>query len=124
MYRCTDCGSKFEYAEIVCEKLGLKEPPYKRIRRCPFCHSGELEEFEANHCHYCGVKLDTQDKYCSQRCKKAGELAFAAEAQRRGEFLSSAVASAVREVTQYNKEHGTKYSYGQYFMLKDTGGLK
>lgn len=124
MYHCTDCGAKFLYAEVVYETLGLDTPPYKRILRCPACHSDEIEEKEEYHCNFCGAKLREKGKYCSDRCREAGERYYAAEAKNREIFSSSPLAAAVREVDEYNKTHGTKYSYGQYFMLKDTGGLK
>ena len=124
MYYCTDCGSKFEYPEVICETLELKEPPYKRIKICPFCKSGEIDELELYHCHCCGARLSEKGEYCSDRCKKAGELLYEAEIKRRKEFLESPLAKAVKEVEEYNAQHKTKHSYGQYFALKDAGGLK
>lgn len=124
MYCCTDCKSKFMFAEIVCESLEMREPPYRKIKRCPFCKSGEIEEQKIYHCQNCGVRLHEAGEYCSERCKRAGELLYAAEVKRIKEFLASPVAAAVREVEDYNRIHGTKYSYGQYFSLKEGGGLR
>lgn len=124
MYRCTDCKSKFEYPEIVCESLEMKEPPYRRLIRCPFCKSGEIEKEEVYHCQNCGVRLPDKGKYCSAACRQTGERLYAEQMKRRGEFLASPVALAVKEVEEYNKTHGTRYSYGEYFMRKYKGELK
>ena len=123
MYRCTDCGMEFEFAEIFFETHGLSTPPYERIKRGPHCHSAKFLESESLHCNFCGAKLTKEGKYCSERCRKAGEIYYAEQEKRRAIFIGSPVAAAVREVEEYNKKHGTKYSYGQYFMLKDSGGL-
>lgn len=124
MYCCTDCKAEFEFAEIIFETHGLSVPPYERIRRCPVCHSTEFNEKENYHCNFCGAKLREKGKYCSEKCEKAGEIYYAEQEKRRAHFIGSPIASAVREVDEYNRKNGTKYSYGQYFMLKDIGGLK
>lgn len=123
MYCCTDCKKEFEYVEIVFETHGLDTPPYERLRRCPFCHSVNIEECESRHCKFCGSRLKDNTDYCSARCKKAGEIYYAAQQKRKREFLNSPVADAVREVEEYNKTHGTKYSYGQYFAKKESDKL-
>lgn len=118
MYHCTDCNMEFDFVEVVYETHGLSTPPYERIKRCPFCHSLRFEERRNMHCRFCGSKLRQEGDYCSDRCKKAGERYFAVEVQHRNMFKNSSVAAAVREVAEYNRTHGTKYSYGQYFTLK------
>lgn len=123
MYRCTDCKGNFEFVEVVFETHGLSTPPYERIKRCPYCHSREYEELRDMHCRFCGSKLRQEGEYCSERCEQAGRRYFAAQRESRRVFASSPVAVAVREVAQYNRAHGTKYSYGQYFALKEAGKL-
>lgn len=123
MYYCTDCGAEFEYVEIVFETHGLSTPPYERIKRCPFCHGTNYEEQQNTHCRFCGSKLKEQGEYCSDRCRKLGEKYFAEQAARKKFFENSPVVAAVREIEEYNRINGTKYSYGQYFALKEQGGL-
>jgi len=123
MYCCTDCKAAFEYVEIVFETHGLSTPPYERIKRCPFCHGTDLTETDNRHCRFCGSRLTKAGEYCSEKCKSAGERYFALDARRKKLFQNSPVAQAVREIAAYNKTHGTKYSYGQYFSLKEQGGL-
>lgn len=123
MYRCTDCAMEFEYVEVVFETHGLSTPPYERVKRCPFCRSAKYEEIKDPHCRFCGSRLRDTGEYCSDRCKKAGEKYFADQRRNRERFRNSPIAAAVREVTEYNRLHSTKYSYGQYFVLKEAGKL-
>lgn len=123
MYRCTDCDMEFEFVEVVFETHGLSTPPYERIKRCPFCHSTEYKELREHHCRFCGARLREKGSYCSERCEKVGQKYFAAQRKNRELFKNSAVAAAVREVAEYNRLSGTKYSYGQYFALKEAGRL-
>lgn len=117
MYRCTDCDMEFEFVEVVFETHGLSTPPYERIKRCPFCRSTRYEETQSRHCRFCGSRLRTEGEYCSDRCKSAGQRYFAYQRKHSEQFKSSPVATAVREVAEYNRLNGTKYSYGQYFSL-------
>lgn len=123
MYRCTDCAMEFEYVEVAFETHGLSTPPYERIKRCPFCRSTEYEEVKDPHCRFCGSRLRDTGEYCSDRCKKAGEKYFADQRKNRERFENSPIAAAVREVAEYNRLHSTKYSYGQYFVLKEAGKI-
>ncbi len=123
MYRCTDCEKEFDYVKIVFETHGLDTPPYERRRLCPYCGSEEYERLENTHCRFCGARLKESGKYCSDRCRAAGERCYAAERENRRLFKNSPVAKAVMEVAEYNKSHGTKYSYGKYFTLKEAGLL-
>ena len=123
MYRCCDCNKEFEYVEVVFESHGLSTPPFERRHRCPFCASPNFIEKESRHCHFCGSKMDTEKDYCSDRCKLLGERYFKEQAKNLELFKNSSVARAVREVAKYNKENGTKYSYGKYFSLKEAGKI-
>lgn len=123
MYYCTDCKNKFEFVEIVFETHGLSTPPFERIKRCPICHSTDYEEVKNTHCKFCGSKLRVSGEYCSDRCAKAGRYYFELEKRNREKFKNSAIASTVREIAEYNRLHGTKYSYGEYISLKDGGKI-
>ena len=120
MYYCKDCGEEFDFVEVVFETHGLDTPPYERIKRCPYCHGSNYEEKKNTHCSFCGSKLRNAGEYCSRRCEKAGEIYFARQTENRRKFASSPIAAAVREVAEYNRIHKTKYSYGQYFALKES----
>jgi predicted nucleic acid-binding Zn ribbon protein len=123
MYHCTDCGFEFEFVEVVFETHGLDTPPYERIKRCPSCKSRAYEEVKNTHCRFCGSKLRETGEYCSESCEKSGREYFARERENRAKFASSPISAAVREVAAYNKKNATKYSYGQYFALKEAGKI-
>ncbi len=123
MYHCTDCNTEFEFVEVVFETHGLDTPPYERIKRCPSCKSRAFEEIKNTHCRFCGSKLRDAGKYCSARCEMAGKEYLARERSNRAKFAASPVAAAVREIAAYNRLHNTKYSYGQYFALKEAGKI-
>ena len=121
MYRCTDCERLFEYSEVVFESHGLDAPPYERRRRCPFCHSGNFVEETEKRCRFCGSKTHRDGEYCSEACRREGEKYYQTQQENNKRLASSPIAAAVREVAAYNKAHGTKYSYGKYFSLKEAG---
>ncbi len=123
MYRCTDCEKEFEFLKIVFETHRLDSPPYERRKLCPHCGSGGYIRLENTHCNFCGAKLKKPGKYCSARCKEAGERYYERERENRKIFRNSPVAKAVMEVSEYNRINGTKYSYGKYFSLKEAGLL-
>ena len=123
MYHCTDCNTEFEFVEVVFEAHGLSTPPYERIKRCPSCKSRSYEEVKNTHCRFCGSRLREEGEYCSDRCRKAGKVYLERERQNRIKFAASPVANAVREIAEYNRVHKTKYSYGQYFALKEAGKI-
>lgn len=45
MFRCIDCGAKFEYPNTRYEKHGLDSPPYEAWYCCPQC-GGDVEEYK------------------------------------------------------------------------------
>lgn len=121
MYHCTDCSHEFEYCEVVFETHGLENPPYERRRRCPVCHSGNFVEIIEKRCRFCGCKTHREGDYCSELCRREGESYYKTQQENQQKFSSSPIAEAVREVAAYNTAHGTKYSYGKYFQLKEAG---
>lgn len=122
MYCCQDCKKEFEYVEVVFERHGLSTPPFERVKLCPFCHSDNFSEIEINHCRYCGSKLRDKGEYCSPICRKKG-MELKKREESRQEFLkNSPLIKGLKEVEEYNKAHGTNYSYGKYFALKSSRG--
>lgn len=123
MYCCQDCKKEFLYVEVVFERHGLSTPPYERIKLCPHCHSNNFGEIEEHYCLSCGSKLRNTTDFCSPSCRKKGRDILRREEQRRDFLKNSPIMKSVKEVEEYNKEHGTKYSYGSYFALKSKGVL-
>lgn len=123
MYRCTDCNREFEYSEVVFETHGLDTPPFERRRRCPFCASPNFVERSEKRCRFCGCRTHKSGDYCSDECRREGEQYYKSQEENRRRFAESPIAEAVREVAAYNTAHGTKYSYGKYFQLKEAGML-
>ena len=121
MYRCTDCKGEFDFLKIVFGTHGLDTPPYEKLKLCPYCGSSEYERRENMHCKFCGRRLKEAGEYCSKECEKAGRRYYEREQENCRIFKSSPVAMAVMEVADYNRAHGTKYSYGKYFSLKEAG---
>ena len=123
MYCCQDCKKEFLYVEVVFERHALSTPPFERVKLCPYCHSGNFREIPEYHCGYCGSKLRDKGDFCSPICRKKGEE-LRKKDESRTEFLkNSPLIKGLKEVEEYNKAHGTKYSYGRYFALKNAGGL-
>ena len=118
MYHCQDCEKDFSFVEVVFERHSLSTPPFERIKLCPFCHSDNFTEIKENHCKFCGSKLRNDDDYCSSACRKRGRELEKEEEKRREFLKDSLVVKAVLEVEEYNRANNTKYSYGQYFAMK------
>lgn len=117
MYYCQDCKKEFEYVEVVFERHGLDNPPFERLKLCPFCHSEHFKELSGTHCKYCGSKLDKNGDYCSEYCRKLGEKLWERQSEQRLARNKSLLELTLRELDSYNKSHGTKLSYGQYIAL-------
>ena len=118
MYYCKDCKGKFERFNILTERHGLDTPPYERIAVCPRCASTNFEEYVLSHCRYCGARLKRRDGvYCNSECRAKGERLWRMEAKRRREFAKSPLNIIVKRLDEYNKEHNTTYSYGQFVSI-------
>lgn len=101
MYFCNQCGSFFE-----------------KNASCPFCDSMDVRIADFTHCRCCGAKLKAeQTEYCSADCKKKGKILWERERRRKNLSLVSPLNLVLREIAEYNKEHNTKLSYGQYIAL-------
>ena len=114
MYYCQDCKKSFEFVQIVFERHGLDNPPYERIRKCPFCHSEDFKEMISSHCKYCGSRLTDSIDYCSETCKELGEKMWERQRSLAEIKKRSLLELMLKEVDSYNKAHNTKLSYGQY----------
>lgn len=101
MYFCENCGSSFE----------------KNIT-CPFCNSNDIRVADFTHCRCCGARLiEGQKEYCSDECKKKGKILWERERRRKRLSLISPLNLVLKEIAEYNKQHNTKLSYGEYVAL-------
>lgn len=123
MYRCKECGKGFSQPRRLFEHHGNGANFVETLYACPHCRSGSFYELPERYCKACGREFFGYGGYCSKECAEEGERLYENEREYRIRFSSSKVAEAVREVNDYNKATGKKYSYGQYFMLKGEGKL-
>ena len=114
MLICSDCGSQFEKPEIYLETHGFNAPPFEERRCCPFCKSANIHEKALTHCRCCGAKLPEGREYCSESCRRRGEAMWRAERLRRRLAKANPISRIIKETEEYNKTHGTDYSYGEY----------
>ena len=118
MYECTDCGQRFEKPAYYYEKHGLDTPPYEKIAVCPTCKGSHFHEARAIYCRFCGARLhgDAAD-YCNDTCRKQGVRLRRKEALHLYQSRNHPVVQVTRLLEIYNREHGTRYSYGQFVAL-------
>lgn len=115
MYRCTDCKGIFMSARSVYEHHGLAGQPYERRLVCPICGGEEFVPLEAKHCRCCGARLPAgRYEYCNDECRRRGERLWKKQRERRKQRELNPLNMLVAEAQQYNREHGTDYSYGHY----------
>ena len=118
MYKCQDCGNIFDAALIYTEQHGLDTPPYEKRSACPNCKGEFLFEAPVRHCRCSGAKLKANaGEYCDDTCRKKDARLRALEVARKNKRASDPLWVMVREVAEYNREHSTRYSYGQYVAL-------
>ena len=115
MYYCTDC------------KIFIEEPRKKRFKTgegiktkllCPIC-LGEVLPAVPEYCRYCGCRLPENSKsaYCDETCRRRGRKLWTRELYLRKKLRDDPIARVLRMLTSYNREHNTKYSYGQFVSL-------
>ena len=121
MYRCLDCKGEFCFVKIDVERHGLDTPPFARRSLCPYCESDNIIYDTEPHCRYCGSRLREKKDYCSADCRRRDYICRQMDEKRRKYLADSPLTAAIKEVESYNKEHGTRLTYGQYFALKDGG---
>lgn len=114
MFYCPDCGCEFETAEAIFETHLFSDPPFEKSLVCPCCKGKNIYIKTINHCRCCGRKTKDGAEYCSKECEINGKKLWAKDRKRRGLNVKNPINLLVREVELYNKENGTKYSYGQY----------
>ena len=125
MYECQDCGRRFERAEEYFEKHGLDTPPFERRWCCPICGSENFRECVGCYCRGCGRRLAPgAGSYCSEHCRRQDYLLRQQEAERRASRRNDPIEKLVRATWQYNLEHGTRYSYGQYVAMREAGAIR
>ena len=113
MYLCNECKNEFTTPEKTAETHGFKSPPYESLSLCPICKSTDIEEI-AYYCKCCGARLKDNTEYCSEHCRARGREMLKRERKRKKILNTSPLLTAMRAADEYNKTHGTDYSYGQY----------
>lgn len=114
MLICSDCGSQFEKPDTYRETHGFNSPPFEEKRCCPFCKSTNIHEKNLTHCRCCGAKLTDGGEYCSEACRRRGEEMWRRQRRMRRLAKANPISRIAREVDEYNRAHGTDYSYGKY----------
>ncbi len=115
MFVCQDCGQKFDAPRKIKEKSdGLCSLP-RIYYVCPVCKSENFKEREVKYCKCCGRAMNTNKKdYCSAECRKSGEKQYEAQRLKNIHIRNSPIYKTVRMLEEYNKEHKTNLSYGQF----------
>ena len=118
MFYCNKCGYEFDKPTKIFETQGGDSPPFEEILICPDCKSTDFHEKDSTHCRCCGAKLtkDAED-YCSDSCRKKGELLWQKQLRRRKLQEENPLNSIIKEIINYNLLNKTDYSYGQYVAL-------
>ena len=85
---------------------------------CPVC-LGELIISAPEYCRYCGTRLSGEEKdgFCTDTCRRLGRRLWTRELRRRRRLKDDPIARVLRMISHYNREHNTKYSYGQFVSL-------
>lgn len=118
MYYCKNCGFEFSEPEKTYETHAFSDTPFELIYICPNCKSGNFREKNLTHCRCCGSRLPKgHNEYCSESCKSKGEKLWQKEFKRRNRDLKDPLKMLVRECRNYNLQHNTSYSYGQYVAI-------
>lgn len=115
MYYCTDCKIFVENPKLKNFKIRGK---IEKAALCPICLS-RLSDSSPAYCRYCGNRLSVEstDGYCSDDCRRLGRQLWTKELRRRKKIKDDPIARILRMLTSYNKEHNTRYSYGQFVSL-------
>ncbi len=117
MYCCTDCKKQFSNLKECYETHGLQFPPYERYLLCPEC-GGHVVPISREYCRCCGARLpENVHEYCNKACRRRGERLWKMQARKRVLIENNPINLLVRMVEEYNRTHGTDYSYGKYVAL-------
>ena len=121
MYQCKNCNEEFSLPVV---DYFVHRDLNRTVSYCPYCMSENISKIEVFYCAFCGGNAVAADqKYCSDTCKRLGEMAEKLKIKKQKAVQEFNIDAAIKEVDAYNKAHGTSYSYGQYFALKGIGGL-
>lgn len=115
MYYCQDCEKEFKNKKVIIETHDLSSEPYERIEVCPFCNGTNVKKKPTRYCMCCGARMSGEGDYCSTTCRRRGEYLWAKERSQKEQWAKHPLNIAIKQVEQYNKEHGTNLSYGQFF---------
>lgn len=91
--------------------------------------------YEPRNCRICGNKFfatSAKQIFCSVECRKEGKKRYNRQyvsgryyeqksKKQKREKQKKSLDATIREIEQYNTEHGTRYSYGRYVALKRLG---
>ncbi len=117
MFCCMDCGKIFETPKEFYEKHALDAPPYERHLYCGSC-GGEVIPLKPSYCYACGARLPMgRKKFCNNDCRRQGERLWRRQRERLKRMALSPVNKIIRMLEGYNREHQTRYSYGQFVSL-------
>ncbi len=124
MYKCKKCDAVFNYCDIFMERFYPNVLPSAVRKHCPSCKSDRVTLYDGKYCACCGVAIDEWQEYCSAECEHTAKILREREEKRKRLVRSLEISVAVREVENYNREHGTRLSYGEYFAKKGQGLLQ
>ena len=123
MYKCKKCETVFNYCDMFDSRL-FPNVPYGTERQfCPTCKSTEVSHYDGTYCGCCGMPISHTLDYCSDACRKMAAELYEREERRRKIIQDFELSAAIREVDDYNRENGTRLSYGKYFSLKGEGKI-
>lgn len=123
MYKCKKCETVFNYCDMFDSRL-YPNVPYGTARQfCPTCKSTEVSHYDGTYCGCCGMPISHNLDYCSDSCRKMAAELYEREERRRKIIQDFELSAAIREVDDYNRENGTRLSYGKYFSLKGEGKI-
>lgn len=75
MFKCNDCGAKFDSPRLHLETHGLSAPPFEERAECPECGSTDYKEPKG--CRYCGDDItDSRADDICEDCLKEIEFRF------------------------------------------------
>ena len=124
MFKCKKCGAVFNSCDTFMERYYPTVLPVSGHKHCPECKSDRVGLYEGKFCACCGIRIEEWQEYCSPDCERLAKILKEREEKRKKLVRSFELSLAVREVEDYNRTHGTRLSYGEYFAKKGQGLLQ
>jgi len=118
MFFCNSCKSDFDKPLLIKESHGAPPPYFEEREVCPNCESQDYIIIYSGYCRCCGRKIPNTREYCNESCRKAGEEMWLRQHHRQAQREKDPMYITLKEIDLYNKEHGTRLTYGQYIALK------